>query len=42
MARKPRLYQTRELIRRLQAEGWVARPGKEITAFSGTLFGRDM
>jgi predicted RNA binding protein YcfA (HicA-like mRNA interferase family) len=28
MARKPRLYQTRELIRRLQAEGWVARAGK--------------
>jgi predicted RNA binding protein YcfA (HicA-like mRNA interferase family) len=28
MPRKPRLYETRELIARLTAEGWVARPGK--------------
>jgi predicted RNA binding protein YcfA (HicA-like mRNA interferase family) len=28
MARKPRLYQTRDLIRHLEREGWVARPGK--------------
>jgi predicted RNA binding protein YcfA (HicA-like mRNA interferase family) len=28
MARKPRLYRTRDLVRRLEAEGWVARSGK--------------
>ena len=27
-ARKLRLCETRELIRRLEAEGWVRRPGK--------------
>jgi predicted RNA binding protein YcfA (HicA-like mRNA interferase family) len=28
MARKPRLYETRRLIQRLESEGWVRRPGK--------------
>jgi predicted RNA binding protein YcfA (HicA-like mRNA interferase family) len=28
MARKPRLYRTRDLIRRLEMEGWVARSGR--------------
>jgi predicted RNA binding protein YcfA (HicA-like mRNA interferase family) len=28
MARKPRLYETREVIRRLEAEGWRRRTGK--------------
>lgn len=28
MARKPRLYRTRDLIRRLEAEGWGARGGR--------------
>jgi predicted RNA binding protein YcfA (HicA-like mRNA interferase family) len=28
MARSPRLYETRALIRQLERDGWVARPGK--------------
>jgi len=28
MARKPRLYATRDLLRQLEAEGWIRRPGK--------------
>jgi predicted RNA binding protein YcfA (HicA-like mRNA interferase family) len=28
MARSPRLYETRALIRRLERDGWIARPGK--------------
>ncbi|MFY9993356.1 MAG: type II toxin-antitoxin system HicA family toxin, partial [Rhodoplanes sp.] len=28
MARSPRPYETRALIRRLERDGWVARPGK--------------
>ena len=28
MGRKPRLYKTREVVRRLEHEGWQARPGK--------------
>lgn len=28
MARTPRLYETRALIRRLEQDGWIGRPGK--------------
>ncbi len=28
MARKPRLYATRDLLRQLEVEGWIRRPGK--------------